>query len=98
VSITSFIAPLALFCAIAYGLWDLFPGLNLRAGTIALLFVAAGVFNTWGSVQDEKLITVKIRLPNVSPPSDFEIRVGQGDSPRLPRSSPQQHAQPEGHP
>jgi hypothetical protein len=48
-TITSFIAPLALFCAIAYGLWDLLPGLNLRAGTVALLFVAAGVFNTWAA-------------------------------------------------
>ena len=38
---------LVLFGAIAFGLWDLFRGVSLLAGFIALMFVAAGIFNTW---------------------------------------------------
>jgi uncharacterized membrane protein HdeD (DUF308 family) len=38
---------LVLFSAIAFGLWDVFRGASLLTGAIALMFVAAGVFNTW---------------------------------------------------
>jgi hypothetical protein len=38
---------LVLFCSIVLGLWDLFRGASLLAGTVALMFVAAGTFNTW---------------------------------------------------
>jgi hypothetical protein len=48
-AITSFIAALVLFCAIAYGLWDLFRGASLLVGVVALIFVAAGAFNTWAA-------------------------------------------------
>src|SRR5262249_7679378 len=45
----TFIAALVLFCAIAYGLWDLFRGASLLVGVVALIFVAAGAFNTWAA-------------------------------------------------
>jgi hypothetical protein len=38
---------LVLFGLIAVGLFDLFRGVKLLAGVIALMFVAVGVFNTW---------------------------------------------------
>jgi hypothetical protein len=38
---------LLLFCSIALGLWDLFRGASVMAGTIALMFVIVGTFNTW---------------------------------------------------
>jgi hypothetical protein len=37
---------LVLFCLIGLGLRDLFHGVGLLAGTIALTFVAVGTFNT----------------------------------------------------
>jgi len=40
---------LALFGAIGFGLWDLFRGVSLLAGFIALMFVGAGIFNTWAA-------------------------------------------------
>lgn len=38
---------LALFGSIAFGLWDLFRGASALAGLVALMFIAAGAFNTW---------------------------------------------------
>ena len=32
--------------------WDLFRGLNASAALIALIFVASGVFNTWGTLNE----------------------------------------------
>jgi hypothetical protein len=38
---------LLLFGAIALGLCDLFRGVSRLTGFVALMFVAAGAFNTW---------------------------------------------------
>ena len=46
-AVISFVIGLVLFCAIAYGLWDLFRGASFLIGAVALLFVVAGAFNTW---------------------------------------------------
>jgi hypothetical protein len=38
---------LVLFGSIALGLCDLFRGVSLLTGFVALIFVGAGAFNTW---------------------------------------------------
>jgi uncharacterized membrane protein HdeD (DUF308 family) len=40
-------AALLFFALIASGLWDLLHGAGALTATIALIFVVAGVFNTW---------------------------------------------------
>jgi uncharacterized membrane protein HdeD (DUF308 family) len=42
-------AALLFFALIASGLWDLLHGASALTATIALIFVLAGVFNTWGA-------------------------------------------------
>jgi hypothetical protein len=39
------------FAVIAVGLWDLFRNSNALAASLALVFVAAGIFNTWGALK-----------------------------------------------
>ena len=41
---------LLLLASIAIGLWDLFPGLNRLAAAVALVLIAAGIFNVWGAL------------------------------------------------
>jgi hypothetical protein len=42
-----------LFVSIGVGLWDLFRGLNTLAATIAAIFIVAGTFNTWRSLNSK---------------------------------------------
>jgi hypothetical protein len=45
---------LVLFASIALGLWDLIGGLNLLAGSVTLVFVAAGTFNTLSALSSKR--------------------------------------------
>lgn len=40
-----------LFASIGIGLWDLFHGLHALAAFIALVLIAAGIFNIWGALK-----------------------------------------------
>jgi uncharacterized membrane protein HdeD (DUF308 family) len=40
------------FVFIAIGLWDLFRGPNALVACIALIFVIAGIFNTWAALNE----------------------------------------------
>jgi hypothetical protein len=44
---------LGLFGLIAIGLFDLFRGANLLTGSIAIMFVAVGAFNSWCALKKE---------------------------------------------
>jgi hypothetical protein len=43
-------AALLFFALIAIGLWDLFRNSNVLVASVALIFVTAGIFNTWGAL------------------------------------------------
>jgi hypothetical protein len=40
-----------LVALIAIGLWDLFRNSNALGAFVALILVAAGIFNTWGALK-----------------------------------------------
>jgi hypothetical protein len=44
-------AAFLLFALIAVGLWDLLRNSNVMAASLALVLVAAGIFNTWGALK-----------------------------------------------
>ena len=39
------------FALIGLGLWDLIRNANALAASVALILVAAGIFNTWGALK-----------------------------------------------
>jgi ABC-type Fe3+ transport system permease subunit len=45
-------AALLFFALIATGIWDLFRNSNALAAFVALIFVAAGIFNAWGALDE----------------------------------------------
>ena len=45
-------AALLFFALIAIGLWDLFRNSNTLVASVALILVAAGIFNTWGALNE----------------------------------------------
>jgi hypothetical protein len=44
----------AFFASVALGLWDLFRGVNLLAGSVTLIFVAAGAFNVLSALNSKR--------------------------------------------
>jgi uncharacterized membrane protein YqjE len=50
--VISLAAALLFFALIAIGLWDLLRGASALTATIALIFVLAAAFNTWGASAD----------------------------------------------
>ena len=47
-------AILVFLVSIAIGLWGLFRNLNALVASIALMFVVAGIFNSWAALQEDR--------------------------------------------